>query len=67
MEPDSKVIIRSSKPHSYDHAERGTICKVIQPFSPECDVYRQISAHSDVPIWEFIGTMKKDSVIPPLI
>jgi hypothetical protein len=67
MEPESKIITRSSKPHSYDHAVRGTICKVIRPFDPVCDVYRQISAHSDVPIWEFIGTMNKDSVVPPLI
>lgn len=67
MEPVSNVIIRSSKPHLYDHAVRGTICKVVRPFDPNCDFYRQISAHSNMPIWEFIGNMKKDSVVPPLI
>lgn len=67
MEPESIIIIRSSKPHSYDQAKKGTICKVSKPFSPTCDVYRQISVDSSLPHWEFLGTMKKDSVIPPLI
>ncbi len=67
MEPESKVILRSSKPNCYDQAERGTVCYVSQPFSPTCDMYRQISFDSNLPCWEFIGIVKKDSVIHPLI
>ncbi len=63
---DPKIIIRSSKPNSYDHAEQGTLCAVLKLFEPECDVYRQISSHSDLPYWDFVGTMKKDLVIPNL-
>jgi hypothetical protein len=59
MNPSPKVIIRNSKPHKYDHAEQGSICKVSKLFSDECDIYKQISSHNDDPIWEFIGTEKK--------
>lgn len=62
---DPKIIIRSSKPNSYDHAEQGTLCAVLRPFDPECDVYKQMSPHSDLPYWDFMGRMTKDSVIPP--
>ena len=65
MEPESKFIMRSSKPNSYDHAQKGTICKVSQPFAPTWDIYRQTSLDSNLPHWEFIGVVEKDSVIPP--
>lgn len=67
MEPESIIILRSSKPNIFDQAPRGTICKASKPFSPTCDVYRQTSFDSNLPHWEFVGTMNKDSVIPPLI
>lgn len=67
MDPDQKVIFRSSKPTILDQAEKGTLCKVSRPFAADCDVYKQISSDSNLPCWEFIGTMKKDSVVHTLI
>ena len=64
---ESNIIIRNGKPNKYDQAPQGALCKVITSLSQDCDLYKQISSHDDEPIWEFIGTTKKDSVIPPLI
>lgn len=61
MEPESLVIIRSSKPTLLDQAPKGTLCKVSTPFAPEWELYKQVASNSNYPCWEFIGTVRKDS------
>jgi hypothetical protein len=50
VEPSYKVIVRHGPPNKYDHAEQGTICKVIGP-DGYYDIYRQTNPDDSNPIW----------------
>ncbi len=53
MESEPLVLIRHSEPNKYDHAEQGTICKVIINHE-KTKIYRQISNNPEFPEWECI-------------
>ncbi len=50
VEPSYKVIIRHGPPNQYDHAEQGTICKIVG--TDGCyDIYKQTNPDDSHPTW----------------
>jgi hypothetical protein len=45
-----KVIIRHGPPNQYDHAEQGTICKVLDS-DGRWDIYKQQNKNESQPVW----------------
>ena len=50
---EAKTISRYSKPNKYDHAPRGTICKVFNGTNTE--YYMQVNSDDANPSWQQIG------------
>lgn len=50
---EAKTITRYSKPNKYDHAIRGTICKVFNGTNTE--YYLQVNSDESNPSWQQVG------------
>lgn len=55
--PEAKTISRYSKPNKYDHAPRGTICKVFNGSNTE--YYLQVNTDDSNPSWQQIAQDRK--------